>query len=69
MEIIKNKQRYELVIRKDASRKEYEVVLNYLIDKLQLKKGEVEETDDFDSFFHLFIMGTRFAYIIATFLV
>jgi MoaA/NifB/PqqE/SkfB family radical SAM enzyme len=52
MELSKTDNGYRLLIKDDATPKQYEVVLNYLIKKLQL--NEVKEVNDFDSYYHLF---------------
>ena len=52
MELTKNDNGYKLIIKDDATQNQYEVVLNYLIRKLQLH--EVKEINDFDGYYHLF---------------
>ena len=54
MEIIKKSGRYEMLIKNDATWEEYSIVINYLIKKLQLKKDEVQEINDFDSYYYKF---------------
>lgn len=54
IKLIKKDNGYKLLIKDDATREQYEVVVNYLIKKLQLKADEVEEIDDFDSYYYLF---------------
>jgi hypothetical protein len=44
---------YKLVINENAIPGQYEMVINYLIKRLNISK--MEEINDFDTYYHLFI--------------
>src|SRR6059058_3617693 len=52
MEIVINNGRYELIVQKDSRFEDYENMLNYLLEHMDIKI--VKEIDDFDTHYQLF---------------
>jgi hypothetical protein len=54
MELIRKNPGYRLLIKDNATRKQYETIVNYIIEKLQLQENQIQDIDDFDSYYLLF---------------